>query len=100
MALKIRGESEFTVSTTRDPSEVLAVARLVLDDFERDHESVLSTNVSLENGYEFQIELVLRASSYAEAEGVMSKILSGLTEALTDTASMTTVEGATELVPA
>lgn len=99
MALKIRGESEFSVSTTRDASEVLVLARGLLKDLERTDDAVLTADVSREGDSDFQIEIVLRVSSYAQAEEIMTRLLSDLAAAIDDTSS-STVAGATELVPA
>lgn len=100
MTLKIRGESEIAVSTTREPSEFLAAARTALGEFEQQEQAVISTEVAFDGtDHDLQIKIVLRVSSYAQAEEVMTRLQSYLATALTDAASVT-APGATELVPA
>ena len=99
--LKIRGESEFAVSTSRPANEVLEIVRDVLLSFQTEYAAVLSADVELVDEIDFQIRIVLRATSYAQAEDVMSEVSKRLAAALTDVESGTTVSGlATELIPA
>ena len=99
--MKIRGESEFAVSTSRPANEVLEIVRDVLLSFQTEYAAVLSADVELVDEIDFQIRIVLRATSYAQAEDVMSEVSKRLAAALTDVESGTTVSGlATELIPA
>ena len=99
MALKIRGESEFVVSADRDVSEILAIARQVMEEFRAVDDAILSAEVAPDGADTFQISIVLRAASYAHAEDTMTRLSTSLTEALVATATSAQA-GATELVPA
>lgn len=99
MALKIRGESEFLIGASRDLADALAIAQEVVKDFRAGHANVLSAEVAPDGEGAFQISIVLRTASYAQAEDTMYQLSTALTGALAATATAAQA-GATELVPA
>ena len=97
--MQIRGALGFLVSTPQSAPEVRVAMRRALNDFQRTHSMVLSATVNVvREGRAIHVALVLRSSSYGDAEDVMTELAPVL--AATSSSACIVERGATELVPA
>lgn len=99
--MKIRGASTFEVSSPLTPAEILELTNSVLRAFRETHPAVLGAEAAFEDDEEVQVRLVLRATSYSDAEEAMASLVSDLADAFRAGGPATEFTGrATELVPA